>query len=131
MPEEAENGKSAGLIVFGLDYATLTLTQNQGNYVLKQTQVLEAKKNYPEEVNEEVKLSTNEVILKVEVSAPNALCQFSYSLDGKKFINIGKPFTAKPGQWVGAKIGVFSVSDAYIKYGGYADVDYFRITKKD
>ncbi|HLT54003.1 MAG TPA: glycoside hydrolase 43 family protein [Flavobacteriaceae bacterium] len=129
LPEEAENGKSAGLMVFGLDYATITLTYENGSYILKQTQALQAKKNNPEAVNEEVKLNTNEVILSVEVSAPNALCQFSYSLDGKKFIKIGKPFTAKPGQWVGAKVGVFSVSESGIKYGGYTDVDYFRITK--
>ena len=130
VPEEAKNGKSAGLMVFGLDYATLTLTYKDGSFVLRQTQALEAKKNNPEGVNEEVKLNTNEVILKVEVSAPHALCQFSYCLDGEKFINIGKPFMAKPGQWVGAKVGVFSVSDALIKYGGYADVDYFRISSK-
>lgn len=129
LPEEAENGKSAGLMVFGLDYATITLTYENGSYILKQTEALQAKKNNPEVVNKEVELNTNEVILSVEVSAPNALCQFSYSLDGKTFIKIGKPFTAKPGQWVGAKVGVFSVSENGIKYGGYTDVDYFRITK--
>ncbi len=129
VPEEAESGKSAGLMVFGLDYATLTLTHDTEGYVLKQTQAIQAKKNLPEETNEETRVKTNEVYLQVEVTGPDAMCQFSYSTNGKKYTKIGKPFKAQPGQWVGAKVGVFSVSEAAIKYGGYADVDYFRITE--
>jgi beta-xylosidase len=126
--ETAETGKTAGLIVFGLDYATLTISHEKDNFFLKQTQVIQAKKNEQEVVNEQVSLPTNEVHLRVEVVAPEAMCQFSYSLDGKKFTNIGKPFKAQPGQWVGAKVGVFGISDDTVKYGGYTDIDYFRIT---
>ncbi len=129
VPEEAESGKSAGLMVFGLDYATLTLTRDAEGYVLKQTQSIQAKKNLPEETNEETRVKINEVYLQVEVTGPDAMCQFSYSTNGNKYTKIGKPFKAQPGQWVGAKVGVFSVSEAAIKYGGYADVDYFRITE--
>ena len=128
-PEEAESGKSAGLIVFGLDYATLTLAKDANGYVLRQTRALGAKDNNGEEVMEEIRLRDNGIVLQVEVKGPGALCQFRYSTDGKRFKDIGRPFQAKEGQWVGAKVGLFSSSGADIKYGGYVDVDYFRITK--
>ena len=57
------------------------------------------------------------------------MCQFSYSEDGKKFKKIGLPFKAKEGKWIGAKVGLFSVSAQEAKRGGYADVEYFKVTK--
>src|SRR5690606_23168325 len=129
VPEGAETGKQAGLVVFGMDYATLSIA-NQGNgFVLRQTRAMGAKDNMQEELIEEVRLKDNSLVLQVLVSGPGARCQFKYSTDGKVFKDIGGPFKAQPGQWVGAKVGLFSSSDAGIKYGGYADVDYFRITK--
>ena len=55
-------------------------------------------------------------------------CTFSYSLDGKKFIACGTPFTARQGHWIGARIGLFSVQPAG-KNRGWMDIDWFRITK--
>jgi len=77
----------------------------------------------------EIKLKSNEVFLKVDVKEPNGICQFSYSENGKKFENIGETFQAKPGKWIGAKVGIYSVSDPKVSRGGYADFDFFRITK--
>ncbi|MDP5043870.1 MAG: hypothetical protein NWQ06_02695 [Leeuwenhoekiella sp.] len=44
-------------------------------------------------------------------------------------MRLRKAFTAKPGKWLGAKVGIFSVSSLDAKSGGYADFDFFRITK--
>ena len=66
---------------------------------------------------------------KVEVLAPDAICQFSFSENGKEFKEIGKPFKAQPGKWIGAKVGLFSISTQEANRGGYADVQYFQITK--
>ncbi len=128
-PEEAEEGKSAGLIIMGMDYATLTLTHDNQGFLIKQTQALDAIGGKEETSISEERIKSNEVVFRVEVSAPNAMCQFSYSEDGKKFNKIGKPFQAKPGKWIGAKVGLFSVSKKDSPRGGYADVEYFRITK--
>ena len=46
----------------------------------------------------------------MDISAPKAICQFSYSEDGINFYQLGKPFKAQPGKWIGAKVGVFCVS---------------------
>ena len=59
------------------------------------------------------------------------MCNFSYSLDGKKYESLGVPFQAREGQWIGAKVGMFCTRPAInTNVGGWADVDWFRITKK-
>lgn len=129
VPEDAEQQRKAGLIVMGRDYATTTITQKDGVFYLQQTQAINADNGAEEVVNEEKKVKSNAVYLKVEVVAPDAMCQFSYSENGKSFKKIGKPFKARVGKWIGAKVGLFSISTPDAKRGGYADVDYFKISK--
>jgi len=128
-PEEAISGKTAGLIIMGMDYATLSISHDEKGYYIQQTEAIKAIVGAEEKVNEKDRLKSNTAYFKVEVSAPNAMCQFLYSENGKKFKKIGKPFKAQPGKWIGAKMGLFSVSTQEAKRGGYADVAYFRISK--
>ena len=130
-PEEAKTGKTAGLIIMGMDYATLSISHDEKGFFLKQTQAIEAIKGAQEKTNKIVRLKTNTAYFKVRVIAPKALCQFYYSENGIDFKEIGKPFNAKEGKWIGAKVGLFSVSTQKANRGGYADVDYFKITKND
>lgn len=129
IPEEAKSGKTAGLIIMGMDYATLSISHDEKGYFLKQTQAIKAIDGAKEVINEETRLKNNAAYFKVEISAPDAMCQFSYSENGKNYKKIGKPFKAQPGKWIGAKVGLFSVSTQEAKRGGYADVAYFKITK--
>ncbi|MBC7934738.1 MAG: hypothetical protein H7Y86_05175 [Rhizobacter sp.] len=68
-------------------------------------------------------------VLSVTVSSPDGKCNFSYSEDGINYKTIDVPFTAKPGKWIGAKAGLFCTGAPGIRNGGYADFDWFRITK--
>ena len=128
-PEETKSGKTAGLIIMGTDYATLSISHDNNGYFIKQTQAIGAIKGADENIISKKRLKSNSAYFKVEVSAPDAKCQFSYSEDGNKFNKIGEPFKAQPGKWIGAKVGIFNVSTQEAKRGGYADVDYFKITK--
>lgn len=130
IPEEADHGKRAGLIIMGMDYATLTITNNAKGFVVQQTIAEKAISGKEEVVVEEQEINTDTVYFKVTVKGPDAMCSFSYSLNGSKYKTIGKPFKAREGKWIGAKIGLFSVSDAEAKRGGYADVSFFKVTKK-
>jgi hypothetical protein len=56
-----------------------------------------------------------------------AVCRFSYSNGGADFSPIGEPFTARPGRWIGAKVGLFAVRNAPGGEYGYADYDWFRV----
>lgn len=129
IPEEAKSGKTAGLIVMGTDYATLSIGNDEKGYFIKQTEAINAIGGGEERINEETRLKTNSAYFKVEVSSAGAMCQFSYSENGKNYKKLGKPFKAQPGKWIGAKVGLFSVSTQEAKRGGYADIKYFKITK--
>jgi len=41
------------------------------------------------------------------------MCNFSYSLDGKKYESLGVPFQAREGQWIGAKVGNVLYASGY------------------
>ncbi|MFI1772016.1 glycoside hydrolase family 43 protein [Thalassobellus citreus] len=128
-PEDATNGKTTGLLVMGMNYATLSISLDENGYFIKQTEAIGAIKGAKEVTNAEERIKTNSAYFKVNVVGPDAMCQFSYSENGKKYKNIGKPFKATNGKWIGAKVGLFSISTKEAKRYGYADVDYFRITK--
>ena len=55
------------------------------------------------------------------------ICNFSYSKDGEIFTGIGEPFTAVPGRWIGAKVGLFCLKPVARERSGYADFDWFRV----
>ena len=70
-------------------------------------------------------MTESSVLLRVGVGK-GAECVFSYSVDGTEYQTIGKPFTAREGRWIGAKIGLFCLSQDSEKKPGYADYDWFR-----
>ena len=48
-------------------------------------------------------------------------------MDGVAFTEIGTPFVAKPGRWIGAKVGLFALSSKPAAEFGYADYDWFKV----
>ena len=66
-----------------------------------------------------------ELWLRVKVGKDGE-CRFSYSTDNKKYVSIGKPFKARPGKWIGAKLGVYSV-DFGSADRGWLDIDEFIV----
>jgi beta-xylosidase len=123
-------GETAGLMIFGLDYAWVGLRQGADGMKLMQRVSLAAKDGKAEQENEAVTWSGTSIYLRVTVSA-GGLCRFSYSSDGERFSPIGSEFSAKPGQWVGAKVGLFAVAGANASTEtkrGHADWEWFRVS---
>lgn len=120
------DNEQAGLIVMGRDYARLSLKQNQGKLILRQVECKNADKESTERESEGVPLSASTCYLRVTVRK-NAKCEFSFSEDGVSFKQIGNPFTARAGMWIGAKAGLFCVGEGTTNDAGYMDVDWFRI----
>ena len=143
-PVEKYKGERTGLVVMGMDYAGLILENTDKGLVLSQVSCLKADKGTPEEVNGTVDLTDNTIYLKVKFTSDGkkisksegghdllVMCDFSYSLDGKKYQSLGKPFQAREGKWIGVKVGTFCTRPAITTNdGGWSDVDWFRITKK-
>ena len=121
--------KKAGLLIMGNDYAYLSLQKNDKGYTVAMVVCKDALKGGTEKIVEEKTIAGAEAYLSVHVSAPDAMCKFSFSENGTDFIDIGTSFKSIPDKWIGAKVGLFCNSNFGEKVGGYADVDWFRINK--
>ena len=116
-----------GLVVLGSDYASLSLIKKKDGIYIVQSENINADKNNTEKEILSFPLSGNEVYLKLKVSK-GGVCDFSYET-GKGSGNLLKTFTAKPGRWVGAKIGLFSTRTNLTNDAGFADIDWIRFDK--
>ena len=143
-PSPKYTGERTGLVVMGRDYAALVLENTENGLVLSQVECKKADSGKPEKVNESTPLANSTVYLKAHFSTDFekisksegghdlvVMCEFSYSTDGKRYKKLGTPFQVREGKWIGAKIGTFCTRPAMVTNdGGWADVDWFRITKK-
>ena len=122
------DGERFGFVVMGIDYAYLGVTNRGGKLEIAQFTAKDADKGTAETESGSVPLTTNELYLRVTV-ASGAICTFSYSLDGKAFLNVGDPFKAREGRWIGAKVGFFYNRPAKFNDAGSADIDWIRFSQ--
>jgi beta-xylosidase len=118
--------EKAGLVVMGLDYATLALVPAKEGYDIRLATCRNANTGTDEKVIQKERLDASELYLKV-VFDNTGKCQFAYSENGTDFQHIGDLFQAREGRWIGAKVGVFAVSSRATGINGYADFDWFRV----
>ena len=134
-----DDGQQSGLIVMGWDYSYIGVEKQGEVFVLKQGICKDAEQKIPEQTQVlgelpasrmfEAGLLSNyerDIFLRVQVER-GGMCNFFYSLDGKKYKKIGQPFKARQGKWIGAKVGMFSTAP-YGKVRGWVDVDYFQVS---
>lgn len=135
-----DDGQLSGLIIMGWDYSWIGVEKREEKFLLKQAVCKDAEQGNLEQVSTlavlepsrkfEAGLFPNyerEIYIRVHVGK-GAYCRFSYSLDGKKFTEAGTLFKARQGKWIGAKVGMFSVTP-HGKERGWVDVDWFRLEK--
>ena len=152
-------GESAGMIMQGMDYAALKFvdTKEEGvvlqyvtcekadkgkeEKVVKQVAIKTSKLPKPYTVKYAVddipssRIATQDVWLRVKVHSEGianqiqAIAEWSYSLDGKKFIKIGNPFTVREGKWIGAKLGFFNTRTAKKNDAAFFDIDWIHFEK--
>lgn len=135
-----DDGQLSGLIIMGWDYSWIGVEKLGEKFLLKQAVCKDAEQGNLEQVSTlavlepsrkfEAGLFPNyerEIYIRIHVDK-GAYCRFSYSLDGKKFTEAGTLFKARQGKWIGAKVGMFSVTP-HGKERGWVDVDWFRVEK--
>jgi beta-xylosidase len=115
-----------GLIVMGLDYAYLSVRKRSNGLYVSQVICKDADKPTAEKETPGVRLASSNFYLRVSVGG-DALCNFSYSLDGESFTPLRESFSARQGKWIGAKVGIFAVGSGDPSEMGYADFDWFRV----
>jgi beta-xylosidase len=122
------DGERAGLIIFGADYSYISVVKKtDGNYI-SFSNCRNADKAQAETVQDGEKTSSEDIYFRVKVTK-GAMCEFSYSEDGKNFETLGDKLVAKPGRWVGAKAGLFCTRTVKTNDSGFADVDWFRVER--
>ena len=99
-----------------------------GNLYVAKSTAHDADKGLPEYENMPFLLKSKEFYLRVKVTA-GAMCSFGYSIDGKAFTNVGVPFKAREGRWIGAKIGFFYDRPGKFNDAGSADIDWIHFEK--
>lgn len=124
--EKVENER-AGFAVVGEDYSQLYIKQGKGKQTLHYASCKKGLTTGTETVTDITDLREGDYIyLRVKVNK-GAICQWYYSLDGKKYIAVGEAFTAQPGKWIGATLGLYAIRDNKINDSGYAEFDWFRV----
>jgi len=118
--------EETGLVVMGLDYARISLKREDNRLFLSYKVCLSADKGTAEQTLHNIQVKDSTIFIKVKVSK-GAVCSFSYSSCGKDFIKLENSFVAKPGRWIGAKIGFFALREGTINNAGYTNIDWFRI----
>ncbi|GET32505.1 hypothetical protein PbJCM13498_13680 [Prolixibacter bellariivorans] len=122
------DGEEVGLIVMGEDYQYIKPEQENKQLMVKTVSCHNARKGNPEKEILQQKSTSQTVYFRLTV-LDGAVCSFSFSADGKKFIDAGGKFHAVPGRWIGAKVGLFALRNRKINDAGNADIDWFRIEK--
>ena len=136
-----EDHQQGGLIVMGWDYATLTVQREGDSFVLRQTVCRDAEQGGAEQVDtlavlppterQQIKYSPTvslELFMRLNVSKGGE-CTWAYSRDGKNYLPCGRPFRARQGKWIGAKMGFVCVephAEPALNCG-WLDVDWFRV----
>ncbi|QKJ30702.1 glycosyl hydrolase 43 family protein [Mucilaginibacter mali] len=126
-PNPKLENERAGLTIMGLSYANLAVKHMKDGLYLVYGVCKDAGKGNAEDETKVVKLTSNSVYLRVQVTA-GAKCNFSYSLNGSDFMQAGSEFQARVGQWIGAKVGLFCTRESQTNDSGYADFDWFRVS---
>ncbi|WP_167607227.1 glycoside hydrolase 43 family protein [Maribellus sediminis] len=120
--------EETGFVVMGEDYQYISLRNLEDKMVLRVVRCKNARTGGKEEELHVEDFDGTEIYFRVKVQK-GAMCSFSYSTDGKKFKEVANGFEARPGRWIGAKIGYFALRDDITNDSGTADIDWFRITK--
>ena len=121
-------GERFGLVVMGIDYSIIGVTNRGGKIYVSQATAKDADKGTAETETSPQLLASNEFYLRVMVKA-GAMCTFSYSIDGMSFTAVGEPLKAREGRWIGVKVGFVYTRPGKFNDAGSADIDWFRFEK--
>jgi beta-xylosidase len=122
---ELQPGERAGLIVFGEDYAWIGVEQRGGQRMLVVRSVERAVEVKEETLDFTEPFTAAQLTVLVTVTAD---AQFRFAVvDNGKSRDVGRTFRAKPGRWVGAKVGLFAAAPRDAGNTGWASFARFTM----
>lgn len=121
-------GEKCGLVIMGETWAYIALNRTALGYELGMYTGSYYEGYDKTEQRALVPLNTAECYMRVTVGE-NLMCRFQYSTDGNTYTNLGVPFQAQKGRWIGAKVGLFCLNPNITESKGYADFEWFRVSE--
>ena len=122
------DNEETGFVVMGEDYQYISLKKQNNKLVVRVVQCKNARTGGKEVELFSEEFPGNEIYFRIQVEK-EAKCSFMFSKNGTKFKSAGEQFFAKPGRWIGAKIGYFALREGITNDSGSVDIDWFRIEK--
>lgn len=122
---------SAGLILYGQHYVWLGLQRSNRDLHVVLMTCHDIFKNCRENIERRIPVNQTKLYLRMQMQE-FASAQFLYSLDGQHYERIGNSYAATPGRWVGAKLGLFSISNRTSEHKAalaYADFSAFQFSR--
>lgn len=135
-----DQNQFGGLIMMGLDYSALIVKRVGEEFQLQQVTCKNADKGKEEVINVIATLKPTSVDkidyqpaihedIYLQMKVEDGICRFAYSLNGKKFKDVGEDFKMREGKWIGAKMGFVAAEPAGKANRGWLDADWFHVTK--
>ena len=134
------DGQFGGLVMMGLDYSALVvrrvgkvfelvqMTCHSADKGKTQTESVIATMKPTAEDKTDYKPGIHEdIYLRMKVN--DYQLHFSYSQDGKSFIDCGETFTIREGKWIGGKFGFVCAESDFKSDRGWVEADWIRVTK--
>jgi beta-xylosidase len=122
------DGERFGFVIMGLDYSYIGITSRNSKLYVSQSTAKDADKGTGETETQPVLLNSRDIYLRLSV-INGAVFSFSFSADGKNYTDVGQPFKAREGRWIGAKLGFFFLRDAKFSDAGSVDIDWIRFDR--
>lgn len=136
-----EDGQYGGIIMMGMNYQALVV-ERKGNEF--QLELLNCKGADIGGIETKTLLTTLKpterdtipyspaiyMDIYMQMKIKDGKCLMAYSLNGKSYQDVGKPFTMRKGKWIGAKMGFVSERSNLKGNRGWIDADYFRVAKQ-
>jgi hypothetical protein len=123
-------GVTAGLVMFGEDYAWIGVRQRQpgGELDIGFGSCFNARTGCEENFQKDATVSSRKLTLRMTV-AEGGNTVFSYRQRDGRFKAIGELFQARPGRWVGAKVGLFVRNNDLEDSEGFIDFNDFEFVQ--
>ena len=135
-----EDGQYGGMVMMGRDYSALVVSRQGDKFFLQRHSCTGADSARPERQEPVATLQASErdtipyspaiyLDIYMRITVRDGVCNYAYSLDGRRYHAAGKPFVMKEGKWIGAKYGFVSECRGRKANRGWLDVDWIRVTK--
>lgn len=157
-PDYKPRHENAGMTIMGLDYSAMKFVDTPEGIVLKYVTCTNADRGTAEDVVCEIplkskkqpkpytvkyavddipqsRIASQDVWLRIKVHSEGiangiqGYAQWSYSLDGKTFREVGSPFLMREGKWIGAKVGFFNTRSEKKNDAAFFDIDWIKFNK--